>query len=149
MKKAVLFALLIAVTAGAAQAYPFHEPIPNVDYYCDYTGTPPSQAADPGLSLFSITRSIDPGGVLPWWRGTEYFDATWAPGAWDGRKVVFAKPVNMWITGKGYGTRWEFTINPYGPQCKATDIVNDGYGGQTIYFGGCTDGHTRTCYRLY
>ena len=146
MKKAVLFALLIAVTAGAAQAYPFHEPIPNVDYSCDYTGTPPNSAARWGLSLFAINRSTDPGGVLPWWRGIEYYDATYGT---DNRKVTFAKPVNMWFTGKGYGTRWEFTINPYGPQCKYTDIINEAYGGQTIYFAGCTDGHTRICHRLY
>ena len=145
MKKAVLFVLLVAVVAGAAHAYT--EPIPNVDYYCDYTGTPPSQAADPGLSFFSITRSIDPSGK-PMWRGTEFFDATWAVGATDHRKVTFAKPVNMYFPGLGLGSRWEFTINPYGPQCKYTDIVNDGYGGQDIYFAGCTDGHTRFCKRL-
>jgi hypothetical protein len=143
MKKAVLLVLLAVFVAGAAHAY--HEPTPNVYYYCDYTGTPPSQAEDPGLSLFDIARSFDPSGK-PIWRGIEYFDATWAPNAWDNRKVTFAKPVNMWFPGKGNGTRWEFTINPGGPQCIYTDVINNGFGGQTIYFAGCSDGHTRICY---
>jgi hypothetical protein len=144
MKKLFVFALLFAAVAGAAQAYV--EPTPNQDYYCDYVN-PPAPSADPGLSFFTITRSLDPSG-LPIWRGTEYFDATW--GGTDNRKVTFAKPANMYFPDLNkVGTRWEFTINPSGPQCKSTDIVNDGYGGQDIYFRNCTDGHTRVCHRLY
>lgn len=145
MKKAVLFALLFAV-AGVAQAY--YEPIPNVYYYCNY-GVPLPPSTDPGFSLFSINRSIDPGGVLPWWRGIEYFDASVGGTFYtDNRKVTFAKPVNMTFPALGgrWGTRWEFTINPGGPQCKNTDIVYDSYGTQEIHFRNCTDGHTRVCY---
>ena len=139
MKRIVLSALLLAVvTTLAVSAITYHEPTAGADYRCDYVN-PPAPSADPGLSTFSITRSIDPSG-LPIWRGIEYFDATW--GGTDNRKVTFAKPVNHGATF----TRWEFTINPSGPQCTQTDVYNYG---KWIYFQGCSDGHSRSCERLY
>lgn len=143
MKKSVLFALLVVLTAGAGVAQTYHHPTANVDYSCDYTGTPPNSAAAWGLSLFSISLSTDASGK-PIWRGIEYYDATYGG---DNRKVTFAKPSpKTWYPGWGWGTRWEFTINPYGPQCKYTDVINNG---ALIFFAGCTDGHSRTCQRLY
>ena len=139
MKKVVLFGMLFAALTGIAYAYT--EPIPNVDYWCDYVNAP-YPSADPGDSWFAITRSLDPSG-LPIWRGIETF--TSVLGGTDQRKVTFAKPANQFFPGLGWGTRWEFTINPSGPQCKFTDVVNNAYG-QTIYFNNCTDGHSRTCY---
>lgn len=142
MKKPFLFALLFAAIAGAAHAYT--EPIPNVAYWCDYV-KPLSPAKDPGFSWFTLPRSYDPDG-RPMFRGSETF--TSVLGGTDGRKATFAKPVNMRFLNLGFdvkGTRWEFTIGPYGPQCKQTDVINDPDGGQTIYFNDCTDGHSRTC----
>jgi len=138
MKKAVLFALLFAVVAGAASATSFHTPTWNADYTCTYTN-PPYPSIN-GLSTFVNTSTQYDGAGNPIYRGIEYYDASYGL---ENRKFTFAKPVNMY---SGLFTRWEFTLNPYGPQCKQTDVYG---GGQTIYFNNCTDGHTRRCERLY
>ena len=148
MKKKIALSalLLLAPLAGFAQSY--IEPIARVDYTCHYTN-PPAPSLTDGLSFFDVYRSWDPSGK-PKLSGIEYFDAT-RPGVpiyTDNRKVTFAKPSDnyIWNGIYGWGTRWEFTINPSGPQCKSTDVFNNG---QDIVFANCTDGHTRTCHRLY
>lgn len=150
MKKIALFALLLAViagTAGTAHAVTYYEPTPGADYTCDYTNPPPP-TKDPGISTFDITRSLDPSGK-PIWRGIEYFDALWGSMTYvDNRKVTFAKPQSPPVWSPYYhlyGTVWEFTINPYGPQCTKTTVYGDG---KIIVFQQCSDGHTRTCEKL-
>jgi hypothetical protein len=137
MKKVVLFALLLAVVATAS-AFAFQEPTWGADYTCTYTN-PPYPSVN-GISTFVKTSTQYDAAGNPIYRGTEYYDASYGL---ENRKFTFAKPVSMY---SGLFTRWEFTINPSGPQCKQTDV----YGwGQTIYFNNCTDGHTRQCERLY
>lgn len=147
MKKVVLFALLAAATANVAAAEVYMEPLPGAVYHCDY-GTPLPPSKDPGDSVFDITRSLDPSG-LPIFRGIEYFDGKLPNGTvyLDNRKVTFAKPLNLYrLTPQGEWvldrTRWEFTINPGGPQCTNTLVREWGH---RIIFGSCSDGHTRTC----
>jgi hypothetical protein len=147
MKKIALCALLIAAAAGAAHAATYYEPTPGADYTCDYTNAPPP-TKDPGLSTFDITRALDPGGK-PIWRGIEYFDALWGTRIYvENRKVVFAKPQTPPVWSNDFhrwGTVWEFTINPYGPQCTHTVVYGDG---EHIVAEGCSDGHTRKCQKL-
>ena len=134
MKKVVLFALLLAAAVASvhAQSMP---PLENRYYYCDYTN-PTGGEQDPGLSRFRFVYLNTPTDK----RGIEDFQATWG---WDNRKIVFAKPLDIVSPLYGYGTRWEFTINPSGPQCKNTSVF---YGGALILFKSCSDGHTRTCW---
>jgi hypothetical protein len=132
MKKVVLFALLFAAVAGAAQAYV--NPKCGVAYHCSYTNYP-DPIVNGGISIFDQCVWVNPGFV----RGTEEFQT---PYGWDNRKFSFAKPVNGY---DAYGlpmTTWEFTINPYGPQCKTTKVM---FGGDRIEFKDCTDGHSRVC----
>jgi len=137
MKKLVAFGLLFATAALAAQAYV--TPLP-YRYRCDYNFSIQG-ATDPGYSYFTV--SGDPTLL----RGTEDYTVT---GGWDHRKIAFAKPVDHRVPNPEPppvyiidGTTYEFTINPYGPQCKNTLVTNGGY---TIYFDDCTDGHRRTCW---
>ena len=57
----------------------------------------------------------------------------------DTYKCSWAKPADQ----TNGSTIWEFTFNPYGPQCKRTIVYPGAY---TITFNECTDGHSRTCY---
>jgi len=138
MKKIVLFALLFAVAAVAVQAQTL-APIPNRYYYCGYTN-PTMHEKNPGFSIFAISGTS-------YIQGIEYFQALLnGREYWENRKVTWAKPFDMWIiNARGEevlrGTRWEFTINPSGPQCTNTIVRPDG----SIYFGSCSDGHSRTC----
>lgn len=125
MKRIALFALLL-VAAGAAHAFTFPHTTPYYCYYYDQNGLYLGE----GTSTFAISGST----TLQ--RGTEYYNLG---GTSDHRKVTFAKPVDL----TGGGTRWEFTINPSGPQCKNTDVFS-GY----ITFDNCTDGNTRVCWLL-
>jgi hypothetical protein len=137
MKKVVLFALLAVVAAASTQAQ-YQRPAPGVSFNCTNTTTQLHEVnggVDGGFSLFNISA------VRPdYYQGTESFLATYGS---DQRKVTFAKPVNFYnIYGDLVRTQWEFTINPYGPQCKNTVVGHDGY---SISFQNCTDGSSRVC----
>jgi hypothetical protein len=138
MKKIVLFALLFAVAAVAAQAQTL-APIPNRYYYCGYAN-PTMHEKNFGFSTFAISGTS-------YIQGIEYFQAVLnGREYWDNRKVTWAKPFDMWIINAHgeevlRGTRWEFTINPSGPQCTNTIVRPDG----SLYFGNCSDGHSRSC----
>ncbi|HEX9941266.1 MAG TPA: hypothetical protein VGG03_04560 [Thermoanaerobaculia bacterium] len=136
MKKVVLFALLFA--AVAASAYAVTPPLENRLYKCDYTN-PTMGEVDPGFSRFDFIYLDTPTDK----RGIEYFDATWGQ---DNRKVTFAKPVDGNSFLYGPFTTWEFTINPYGPQCKRAAVL---FGGHRIDFSDCSDGHSRICTTYY
>lgn len=60
-------------------------------------------------------------------RGTEHFHATDRYGRqfWEGYKATWAAPVNRIdpYTGTTY-TQWEYTFNPYGPQCKRAGVYS-------------------------
>ena len=144
MKKIALTALVLTAVAGVAHAQDCKRtltpisPLSGIDYTCNYKN-PPAPSKSPGVSNFALTASKDVDGFLVW-LGTETFDST--TGNKDGRKVTFAKPCPAQSAKWGEGTRWEFTINPSGPQCKSTDVYWDGY---VIVFSNCTDGHSRIC----
>jgi hypothetical protein len=138
MKKVVLFALLLVAVAASAHAITLPKTGANNTYRCYYQsyGGP---AVDGGRSWWVLSG---PTSLL---RGTELFDA-FHPALGDyieNYKAAFAKPVDFFSPIHGYGTRWEFTFNPSGPQCKNTDIF---YNGALILFKSCTDGHSRTCW---
>ncbi|MFL6234646.1 MAG: hypothetical protein ACJ76N_16050 [Thermoanaerobaculia bacterium] len=144
MKKVVLSALLLAIAAAAAHAQsPYMVPLSGQYYYCTYTNTNLHEVngEDGGFSRFDISPIT---AAKDWYQGREVFLATYGP---DQRKVTFAKPFNVFVINpRGEevwrGTRWEFTINPYGPQCKNTVVQN---WGQFISFQNCTDGSSRYC----
>ena len=140
MKKVVLFALLLAATSALSAHAQYMAPLAGTYYDCTYTNTNLHELSgvDGGFSRFDIS------GATNYLQGSEVFLATYGP---DRRKVTFAKPVNLFITNpRGEqiwrGTKWEFTINPSGPQCKST-IVRDW--GHSISFQDCTDGSSRFC----
>jgi hypothetical protein len=135
MKKMVLFTLLFAAVAGAAQAAHV-QPLRNVTYKCVYTN--PTIEANPGFSQFDWIY-MDSSELK---QGIEYFDATWGP---DNRKMTFAKPVDGNSFLYGPFTKWESTIK-YGPQCQNTSVL---FGGHRIDFSQCSDGSSRTCTTYY
>ena len=129
MKKVVLFALLIA---AATSAFAHQEPQMWKIYSCSYDNYS-GPAMNPGLSYWEKR----PGSSTELIYTFEHFKKT--NGTWDAYKATWAKPVTDY-----YGfTTWEFTFNPYGPQCKRTVISPGGY---TISFSQCGDGHTRYCW---
>jgi hypothetical protein len=138
MKKVVLFALLFAAVAVAAQAQTL-APTANRYYFCDYTN-PTMHEKDPGFSTFDVSGTS-------YIQGIEYFQAILnGREYWDNRKVTWAKPFDIWSAdAQGNqifrGTRWEFTINPSGPQCTNTIVRPNG----AIQFSGCSDGHSQYC----
>jgi hypothetical protein len=137
MRKAVLFALLFATVAGAAEAY--MQPKCGVYYQCHYTNWP-NPIPDPSFSFFTSCTGLGTNLI----RGTEEFQSYYQGNViWDNRKFTFAKPVNG-FDPYTYApmTTWEFTINPSGPQCKRTEVM---FSGNRIEFENCTDGHTRVC----
>lgn len=109
-----LVAGLAALVPAAAQAtdYP---PIAGATYRCVYgNGTVE-------IARFNLSRvNLADGSYLL--QGTEDF-YNYGNGFWDARKVTFAKPQ----PAGGYATKWEFTINPSGPQCKHTVVSGAGY----------------------
>lgn len=140
MKKVLLFALLLAATSALSAQAQYMAPLAGTYYDCTYTNTNLHElnGVDGGFSRFDIS------GAANYLQGSEVFQATYGV---DRRKVTFAKPVNIFITNaKGEqvwrGTRWEFTINPAGPQCKNTIVRDSGY---SISFLDCTDGSSRFC----
>jgi hypothetical protein len=147
MKKAVMFALLLAGVTASASAEIVIRPreIPDryTCYYSNYTG--PAVSGNQGYSEWDLVESTDPSG-RPMLRGVEYFLATFPNGTRyrENYKATWAKPEPApYHPFYGSGTRWEFTFNPYGPQCKQTDVY---LGGAVIFFRACTDGHTRNCW---
>lgn len=154
MKKIVLSALLLAAVSVSASAemFPGSNGIkysgPNRGqlYSCDYTNYSGS-AVDGGTSSWTLGSTLDATG-LPLLRGTEYFDATLPSGGSfvEGYKATWAKPKNINDPHLGQYTQWEFTFNPYGPQCKKATVLFNGF---KLLFGECSDGHTRTCTLVY
>lgn len=157
MKKIVLSALLLAAVAVSASAtwYPgtgpsagqsFSGPNEGQLYDCNYQNYSGS-AVDPGYSywIFDIFYSSD---GKPMLRGTEHFLATNRFGQqfWEGYKSTWAAPQNFLdpsTQGTLTMTRWEYTFNPYGPQCKRAMVQ---YNAFKLSFSECGDGHTRTCW---
>lgn len=137
MKKMVLFALLLAAFAGSAQA--IVKPKCDVAYRCYYYNYP-NPITNPGISFFQSCVWVSP----TFLRGIEQFQVPYGTG-WDARKFAFANPGSDYFDPNTYtwATDWEFTINPYGPQCKQTRVSN--YGNR-IDFNDCTDGHSRVCF---
>jgi len=137
MKSLVLAAAL--AFAASASAHAVHvRPIQGATYYCDYYNYH-GLANDPGFSSFNVTLSQLGGDLL---RGIETFTVSYGTGT-DQQKFSLAKPFDFYVGPGFFGTRWEFTVNPSGPQCKNTEVVAQG---AVIYFNDCTDGHSRTCW---
>lgn len=155
MKKIVLSALLLAVVAVSASAtwYPgtgasagqsFSGPNEGQYYSCDYQNYSGS-AVDPGYSYWVFNVFYD-GLGKPMLRGTEHFLATnrYNQQFWEGYKSTWAAPANKIdpYTGTSF-TQWEYTFNPYGPQCKKAGVYFNAF---KLTFSECGDGHTRTCW---
>ncbi len=134
MKKVVLFALLLA-TVAAASAHAINEPQWGASYTCDYSNYS-GNATDYGTSYWLETSRVWPGGTLLI-RSNETFTTSYGT---DTYKASWAKPE----PGPYGSTIWEFTFNPYGPQCKKTIVYSGSY---YIDFQQCTDGHSRFCWR--
>ncbi|HEX7184191.1 MAG TPA: hypothetical protein VF756_20350 [Thermoanaerobaculia bacterium] len=133
MKKVVLFALLLA-TFAAVSAQALSGPRFGVIYTCYYSDNYTGAAVSPGWSFWQKRA----GGSASLIYTTENFKTSWGS---DGYLATWAKPYDVGYPY--YYTRWEYTFNPYGPQCKDTRV----YGGGTyIEFHNCTDGHSRTCW---
>jgi hypothetical protein len=130
MKKVVLFALLLA-TAAAAAAHAVTEPRWGATYLCYYDNYS-GNASDPGYSTWHSRVPLSSNLIA----SKETFTTSYGT---DTYKAAWAKPVDQ----ANGSTLWEFTFNPYGPQCKKTFVYPGAY---TITFNECTDGHSRTCY---
>jgi hypothetical protein len=136
MKKVILFALLLATAAAAASAQ--NQPLWGYWYHCEYTNYS-GNADNPGFSKWDKTLpDAYPGGTLLI-RGTETLTVPYGTGR-DVYNAAWAKPQ----PGPYGSTIWEFTFNPYGPQCKRTIVYSGSY---YIDFQQCTDGHSRFCWR--
>lgn len=157
MKKIVLSALLLAAVAVSASAtwYPgigqssgksFSGPNEGQPYQCRYTNYS-GPAIDGKLSywIFDIFYSAD---GKPMLRGTEHFQALnrYGQEVWEGYKSTWAAPANFpdpATSGTLDYTRWEYTFNPYGPQCKKATVHFNAF---KLVFSECGDGHSRTCW---
>jgi len=149
MKKVVLSALLLAAVAMSASAeiyvgnngVSYNGPNRGQLYNCTYTNYSGS-AINPGYSYWTLTVFQDASGK-PMPRGTEYFQAPTQSG-WDGYKATWAKPVNK-IDPLTYTTftEWEYTFNPYGPQCLKAGVFFNAF---KLTFSQCSDGHSRVCW---
>jgi hypothetical protein len=139
VKKTILLALLLASVTAAAHAVPLAQPAIGKWYVCFYDSSYPGPAANPGNSLWTTrvagsptllytyeTFTVPSGGPAP----TDTYRAAWAWKSDD----TFAQT-----------SKWEFTFNPNGPQCKNTVVTLNG---SSIAFNECTDGHSRVCYKL-
>jgi len=150
MKKVVLFALLAAAAVSAsAESFagpggPFYGPDRGAIYQCHYSNYSGS-AKDDGFSWWELTVFTAADG-RPMLRGTEHFDAVDRYGNVfpEGYKATWSAPRDVSHT---YGlTTWDYTFNPYGPQCKSARVAYFGY---QLTFSQCSDGHSRTCFRQY
>jgi hypothetical protein len=140
MKRIVLFTLLFA--AAAVSAHAAVGPKPNLAYKCyywNYSGL----AVNGGKSVFAIPGS----GSLR--SGIEYYDAFHPRFGYytENQKVTFSNPVAIRERDPETGLlvivgwRWQFTVNPAGPQCTA-DVYDDG---DSLEFYNCSNGHSRSC----
>ena len=157
MKNVVLSALLLAAVAMSASAtwYPgigqstgksFSGPTEGQWYECTYQNYSGSAIDDPGPSRWVFDIFYD-GLGRPMLRGTEYFRALDRYGVefLEGYKSTWAAPANFpdpATAGTLNYTRWEYTFNPYGPQCKRATVHFNAF---TLVFSECGDGHSRTC----
>lgn len=137
MKKIVLSALLLALAGTATAQAQTMRPRTDKTYLCDYANPTMNEISPDGPSRFSLSGDL----LL---RGIETFAAHHGV---DQRKVTFAKPRDVVRTEPDgslviVGTRWEFTINPSGPQCTFAFVRE---GGDRIDFASCSDGHSRVC----
>src|ERR671918_2016246 len=132
MKKVALIVLLFATVAASAHAINY-EPRWGATYICYYDNYH-GNASNPGYSVWHNPVYYNPGTLLI--RAQETFTTSYGT---DTYNVSWAKPVPQ----SNGSTLWEFTFNPYGPQCKKTFVYPGAY---TITFNECTDGHSRTCY---
>jgi hypothetical protein len=156
MKKSVLCALLLAAVAMSASAtwYPgtglsagisYSGPNEGQWYSCDYQNYSGS-AIDPGHSYWIFDIFYD-GNGRPMLRGTEHFRALDRYGKEipEGYKSTWAAPANRSDSYNGSFTQWEYTFNPYGPQCKKANVYFNAF---KLTFSECGDGHSRTCLLL-
>jgi hypothetical protein len=157
MKKSVLCALLLAAVAMSASAtwYPgtgqsagksYSGPNEGQWYSCDYQNYSGS-AIDPGHSYWIFDIFYD-GLGRPMLRGTEHFRALDRYGVefLEGYKATWAAPANFpdpATSGTLNYTKWEYTFNPYGPQCKRATVHFNAF---KLVFSECGDGHSRTCW---
>lgn len=131
----LLAAAVLVLTAFTPAAQAQYAPVEGAAYNCLYYNAGGSYVHGlSGVSVFTWNYLNGPTlkrGIEKYWLNN---------GTVDNRKVTFA------FKGPGpNGTsHWEFTINPYGPQCKDTFVSA---GGGTISFSACTDGHSRFCFR--
>ena len=138
MKKMVLFALLFAAVAASAHARV--DPKCNVQYRCYYQNYP-GPILDGGVSIFTDCVWARPDLL----RTIEKFQRPFNGNIiLDNRKATFAKGLGEYFDYYLYSwaTDWEFTINPYGPQCTKAEVS---YSGNRIDFSNCSDGHSRVC----
>ncbi len=156
MKKVVLSALLLATVAVSASAeiyrgndgVNYSGPDRNQRYSCTWTNYSGS-AVTPGYSYWTWTAVyLNGADGKPMPRGTEHFLAENRYGQRfeEGYKATWAKPVNR---TDQYGlpyTEWEYTFNPYGPQCRKANVYFNAF---QLVFSECSDGHSRTCQRVY
>jgi hypothetical protein len=155
MKKVVLSALLLATVAVSASAeiyrgnngVNYSGPNRGQYYNCNWTNYSGS-AVNPGYSYWTWTAVYQMPDGTPMPRGTEHFLAENRYGQefWEGYKATWAKPVNRTDPyGISY-TEWEYTFNPYGPQCRKAQVY---YNAFQLVFTECSDGHSRTCRLVY
>lgn len=156
MKRIVLSALLlaaVAATSASAEVYgydsygrPYVGPNRGQDYSCTYSNYSGSAKQGGNSSWTLVTYQLD-GKPMP--RGTEHFDAIDRYGEefLEGYKATWAKPSVLFdpYTQTHY-TQWEYTFNPYGPQCKKARVFFNGF---RLTFNECGDGHSRICQLAY
>ena len=133
MKKVILCALLIATFAAVSAQAAISSPKFGVLYSCTYNDGYTGAADNPGWSFWQKRAGSSATLIYT----NETFKTSWGS---DTYKATWAKPFEV-----GYPyfyTRWEFTFNPAGPQCKDTRVWGSG---NYIQFFDCTDGHSRTC----
>ena len=150
MRKVVLSVLLLAAvaTSASAEIFPgrdgkyYSGPDEGQYYSCDYENYS-GAAKDPGYSRWVFDIFYD-GTGKPMLRGTEHFLTRSGQPAWDGYKATWAWPRILQEPGIPLTyTEWEYTFNPYGPQCKKVGVH---FSANILRFSECGDGHTRSCY---
>lgn len=151
MRRVLLLALAgLALAQAAAADHGHMAPIDGATYRCTYNPVL-GNSKNPGESVFDINPAISTTELL---RGIEYYQALWPNGTVfiDNRKFTFAKPVDRYRQRPQdpepvhFATDWELTINPGGPQCTFTRVLDEGL---TIRFRSCSDGHSRDCSLLH
>jgi hypothetical protein len=128
-------AAVLVLTAFTPAAQAQYAPVEGAAYNCLYfDGSGTFVNGLSGVSVFTWNYLNGPTlkrGIEMYWLNN---------GTVDNRKMTFAYKA----PGPNGTSKWEFTINPSGPQCKDTFVSA---GGATISFNTCTDGHSRFCFR--